>query len=162
MKAAMEFRLLIAAAGIAALLAGALNGCTNPTQSDSGTVMLDRNTVADLFGNHDGVASSQEVTTLNEYFSANAEAWCITDLPEESWTSQEVTAGQVKSYVEGMATHPYSSEEALRRAYEGASIRTPFVSVSVLRPGSSIAVTKFYRAPGPNISASEWEELSVK
>ncbi len=138
------------------------SSCKSPTESGAATVTLDRNAVADMFGNHDGVASSQEVTALDDYFSTNAEAWCITDLGQESWYSQEVDAAQVKSYVEGMATHPYASEEALRKAYDGMSIRTPFVSVSVLLRGDPIAVTKFFRSPGPDISTAEWEELAVK
>ncbi len=160
----MKIRTLIVQAGIFALLMITLITCSSKTPSGPVTteVTFDRNAVADLFGNHDGVASTDEVTALDDYFSTNAEAWCITDLGQESWYSREVDAAQVKSYVEGMATHPYASEEALRKAYEGMSIKTPFVSVSVLRRGEPIAVTKFFRSPGPNISTAEWEELAVK
>ncbi len=160
----MKIRTLIVQTGLFAVLTITLIACSSksPTESGSAEVTFDRNAVADLFGNDDGVASSQEVTALNDYFSANAEAWCITDLGQESWYSQEVDAARVKTYVEGMATHPYASEQALRKAYEGMSIRTPFVSVSVLLRGDRIAVTKFFRSPGPNISTAEWEELAVK
>jgi hypothetical protein len=160
----VKVRALIPKAGLFALLTITLIACSSKSPSGPGTtaVTFDRNAVADLFGNHDGVATSDEVTALNDYFSTNAEAWCITDLGQESWYSKEVDAAQVKSYVEGMATHPYSSEEALRKAYEGMSIKTPFVSVSVLLRGDQIAVTKFFRSPGPNISTAEWEQLAVK
>lgn len=147
-----------------ALFVVVLSACStkSPTESQPGQVALDKNTVADIFGNHDGVASSEEIAALDSYFSSNKEAWCLTDLGQESWYVSDVTAAQVRSYIASMATHPYPSEAGFRSAYQGENIRTPFVSVSVMRSDNGIVLVEFLRAPGPGISDADWEELPVK
>jgi hypothetical protein len=143
-------------------------GCDSPTEPSSRSVLLDRHVVADVFGNHDGVASSDELLALDDFFRTNGEAWCVSSLAEGLWNSNEASADQVKACFIAMATRPYPSEQALRQAYAGINIRTPYVSIAVLHNNSFLneniqfQLTKFFRSPGSGISSAHWDILTVK
>ena len=68
-------------------------GCTSPTQPSGSEIAVDWNAVADLFGDHDGTASIDELAALEAYFTANAEAWCVGSLPLDDSVSDRITAG---------------------------------------------------------------------
>ena len=155
-------------AAYAFLVISAAIGCDSPTESPSRSLLLDRQVVADVFGNHDGVTSSDELQALDNFFEANTEAWCVSSLSEQLWNSDEASADKVKACFVAMATRPYPSEQALRQAYEGINIRTPYVSIVVLHNNNFVneniqfQVTKFFRSPGPGISSAHWDVLTVK
>lgn len=152
--------------GLATVVTMALSliACSSnsPIQPESVTVTLDKNEVADLFGNNDGVTTSEELAKLEDYFSICPEAWCVTYLGNESWTADAVTPAEVKKDIESMATQPYSDGQLLRRAYIGKRLKTPYVAIAVLSYGDRISVTNFFRVPGPNVSGGEWVRLDVK
>jgi hypothetical protein len=147
-------------AGFLGLLLTCSFGCSSSTDVDAPSVVLDKNVVADAFGDHNGTATADEVKLVDDYFAANAEAWCLTGIPSAAAT--EVSADDVKRVFAQMATHPYHNENEFRAAYQGTSIKTPSVGVVVLRNGMQIIVTKFFRSPGPAISTAQWESLAVK
>jgi hypothetical protein len=136
--------------------------CNSPTQTQINPVALDRNIVADVFGNHDGVTSADELQALENYFADNIEAWCISGLGQESWTTSVVTPDQVRKSFASISSQPYPSEPALRQACGGLNIRTPFVSIAVLQRGDQILLTRFYRSPGTRISSAEWQRLPIQ
>ena len=144
------------------MMVGALIGCSSPTQPPSDAVPLDRQLVADVFGNHDGAATQDELRSIDEYFRTNIEAWCVSSISEALRESGEVSADQAKSCFAGIATRPFPDEQALRKAYESVNIKTPYVSIVVLRSDSQLALVKFFRSPGPGISGANWNSLRIK
>ncbi len=141
----------------------AIIGCESPTDSPSVSVPVDRQVVADIFGNHDGVASSDELLALDEFFKANPEAWCVSSLSQELWQSDEASADQMKACLAAMATRPYPGEQALRQAYEGVNIRTPYVSIVVISSNNNqLQVTKFFRSFGSGVSSAHWVILNLR
>jgi hypothetical protein len=136
-------------------------GCTSPTQPSGSDISLDRDAVADVLGDHDGTASVDELAALDAYFAANTEAWCVGSFPLDDSASDRITAVGARSAFLRTTTKPFQSEVALRRAYEGVNIRTPYVSVSVLCQDRQIKLVKFYRSPGPGISVAAWDRMTV-
>jgi hypothetical protein len=146
----------------ALLIINAAAGCSSPTDAPAGSVLLDRQIVADVFGDHNGVASTDELSALGAFFAVNHEAWAVSNLPERLWMSNETTPDEVKACFGAVAAHPYASEQSLRHTFEGINIKTPYVSVVVLSSGQQIHVTKLFRSPGPGISSARWDILNVK
>lgn len=144
------------------LVVSTLIGCDSPTESPSQPVPVDKQVAADVFGDHDGTASTAEMLALDDFFGQNDEGWSISMLSQELWKSNEATTDQVRTCFVSMTTRPYPSEQALRQDYEGINIRTPFVSIIVLRNKDQLEITKFFRSPGPGISSARWEALIVK
>lgn len=144
------------------LVIGAAIGCDYPPESPSNSSLLDRQAVADIFGNHDGVATPDELLALDDFFQANAEAWCVSSLSDQLRNSDEASADQAKACFLAIATRPYPSEQALRQAYKGINIKTPYVSIAVLQNNKQLHVTKFFRSPGPGVSSAHWDLLTVE
>jgi hypothetical protein len=136
-------------------------GCNSLSDPDDAAVILDKGTVADMFGNHDGVASQEELAFVETYFATNSEAWCITHLPSVSTTRTGFTAEDVRTAVVSSQTTPYPSEQALRERYAGVSFRTPYISISVLRSGVQISLAGYFRSPGPRLSEAVWEPILI-
>lgn len=151
-----------AACAIAPLLIVTSMACNSPTQLQSDPVVLDKNVVADVFGNHDGATDPGELQFVDEYFALHSEAWCISAMGHDIWNTEVLSADQVKALFVSMATRPYPSELVLRQSYDGTNIRTPYVSVVVLQRSVQIVITRLYRSPGAGIAAADWQELTVK
>lgn len=158
----MERSTVTGTRSVVALLAFMFHlGCTSPTQPSGSEIAVDRNSVADLFGDHDGTASVDELAALDAYFAANAEAWCVGSFPLDDSASDRITAGEARSAFLKTTTKPFQSEVALGQAYEGVNIKTPYVSISVLHEDRQIKLVKFYRSPGPGISVAAWDRMTV-
>jgi hypothetical protein len=177
----MKFKLL---SGIVALFLILISGCNDsnsPTQYQSNAVVLgqiivgnnfthyldfhvvvDKNVVADVFGNHDESATLDELDNLDDYFAAHSEAWCLGRLGQESRNSYYITPEYAKFNFSSQRAAPYPSEHALRQSLDGASIRTPFVSIVVLQKQEQIILTKFFRSPGPGVGTAKWQRILVK
>jgi hypothetical protein len=147
--------------GLAILLGSLFFACNVLDDFGDPVVSLDRTIVADMFGNHDGVATAQELTDLNEYFASNPEGWCITHCPAEYLSEMEIQAKVVREQVLNMHCHPYPSEQALRSANVGVNIKTPRITISVLRGGTQIVLWRLYRSPGPHFAEVAWELMAV-
>jgi hypothetical protein len=151
---------IMAKLGLVATLFVVSMVCNGPTQEASITVSLEKTLVADMFGNHDGVATLDEVNAVDSYFAANAEAWCVTGIP--TWEATHVSPAEFKSSFAGVATHPYPSEQDLRAAFQSVSVKIPFVGIAVLQQRSQLTLAQYFRSPGPGIAAAKWELITVQ
>lgn len=136
--------------------------CRMVTEPSHAQVILDQATVADMFGNHDGLASTQELTDLAAYAGVNRTAWCVTNFPFDYKDKYEIPCREVQSAVQGSHTTPYPGEQALRTAKAGVSIRTPYIAVAVLRFDRQIVVQQYYRAPGPLFADRAWTPMIIR
>jgi hypothetical protein len=125
-------------------------------------VPLDSLVVADVFGDHDGVASADELKGLGDYFTAHRGAWCVCGLSQELWQATQASGDQVRQSVGAVATRPYPTEVELRSAYAGISIKTPWVSIVQITRARGYFGTRFMRSPGPGIATATWVDLQVK
>ena len=143
------------------LVLALFSGCKSPSSPEQQVyVPLDKNTVADKFGDNNGVSTPQELQAVDDYFAINDSAWCLQDCPPED-SSASVSAQQVKNAFT-LACRFYPSEEALRTAFQGAGIKTVWVSIMVLRQtDSQIYVVSFYRSHGGSVASNEWTKLSM-
>ncbi len=138
-----------------------LAGCKTPSGPEPVLVPLQKDIVADfVFGNHDHSATTEELAAVDRYFESNAEAWCICGVGELSAEAGGVSPADVRELLAAGAVRIFPDEQSLRKAYEGISIRTPWVSVCVLTADHQVFLTKLFRAPGANIATADWEELS--
>jgi hypothetical protein len=139
------------------------NGCKSPSspQELQNGLQLDRNTVADKFGDNNGVTTTQELQGVADYFASNDSAWCLQICPSQVSDATSISAQQVKdSFV--LQCHPYPSEQALRSAYEGIAIKTPWVSVMMLEQNNGqINAVSFYRSPGATFANANWSRLKI-
>jgi hypothetical protein len=136
--------------------AGVLHEATHGT-----SVPLARELVGDVFGDHNGTASTDELRALDEYFELNVEAWCISSYGGISSTAVEVSSEEARRCFSSLATRPYPSEQALRQAYAGINIRTPWVSIVVLRADGQVWLMSFFRSPGPRVGSTWWQPLAI-
>lgn len=140
-----------------------VTGCkstSSPEELQNG-VQLDRNSVADKFGDNNGTATAQELQSVVDYFAANDSAWCLQTYPLQDAAATTISAQQVKdSFI--LQTHPYSSEQAIRSAFDGIGIRTLNVSVVVLKQlNGQINAISFYHSPGATFSSANWTRLKI-
>ena len=136
--------------------------CDLLTEQKETKIYLEKHTIADGFGNHNGAASRDELDFINDYFKDNHVSWCIGAFPSRYWESNIMPADTVIWAFKLMKLiGPYVSEEELRKAFEGINIRIPFVGVYVVRQNQEYEIYKYFRAPGPNISIAEWIEIRI-
>ena len=57
--------------------------CDQSVAPENKEITFDLNVLADGLGDHNGIASESEITFVEEYFSANNEAWSIGGIPPE-------------------------------------------------------------------------------
>ena len=157
----MHTNIFLTGIGVAVLLALIFPACSDTGVEEEPKMILERTLVADMLGDHDGVASSQELIDLATYFGSNAEAWCITNCPAEYWSGTSIPATVVREKVLAMRTHAYPNEQALRAANAGTSIRTPYITISVVRQESQIYLVRLFRSPGSKCAEVAWEEMTL-
>ncbi len=115
--------------------------------------------LAEQLGNKDGTASANELNSIEEFFNKHTEMWLMTNgicTDCESVKSDTLRERFLPT------SEPFESEQKLRDAYAGLSLKIPWVGVSKLVRSNSIFILKFYRAPGPDFSNSVWEEIKIK
>jgi len=157
----MNNNFLVLRFGLVILLSLLLLSCDNSDDFEEVTVLFDRENIADRFGNKDGITSSQELLDLDQYFETNDEAWCISNCPSGYRTGSEIPSEVVSEKVYIVQGEPYPSEKSLRQANDGMSIKTPYITISVLRSDSQITLFKIYRSPGPRFAKATWTRMRI-
>jgi len=135
--------------------------CDNSDNVEEATVSFNSETVADIFGNKDGITSTQELLDLDQYFENNNEAWCISSCPGDYWFESDIPSEVLSEKLIIFQGSPYPSEDSLRQANGGKSIRTPYITISVLKSESQIILYKIYRSPGPRFGEATWTRLRI-
>ncbi len=133
--------------------------CDNSVENNaSSDVIIDKNVVADMLGNNDGKTSEEEVVKVDSFYNTSDVGFAVGS--GYSNFGNSVPADTIIKYF-----HIYSplckSETELRDAYNGISIRTPYVGIFVMKSNKGIIVIKLYRAPGPNVSGGSWDEIKI-
>jgi len=142
------------------VFAFACKSTSSPLELSTG-VPLDRNIVADKFGNDDSAASMEELQAVADYFALNDTAWCAQTCLPEVWTSTSISAEQVRASFM-LRTRPYPSEQALRNAFRGKIIETPWVSVMALQQtNNEVRAIACSRSPGPTFADAIWVRLKI-
>ena len=138
------------------------SGCKSPSSPGQQTIaLLDKNIVADKFGDCNAVATSQELRAVDDYFATNDSAWCHQGCVLQDSSASSISAQQVRdSFV--IECQFYPSEQAFRAAFQGEEFKSVWVSIVVLREfGSQIYVTSFYRAHGGDFTSNPWTKLAI-
>ncbi|MCK5816960.1 MAG: hypothetical protein KAH15_03055 [Candidatus Marinimicrobia bacterium] len=121
---------------------------------------IDMNTFADELGDKDGTASTNEITTVTEYFQENNRAYFLVGSLNEYTVS--LNSGELQSDF-FINSQLYPSETDMRNDFEEEAIRTPWVAIYVAEINSDeIVITHIYRAPGPNVFEGDWERVEVE
>lgn len=124
----------------------------------SNDVVINRNIAADMLGNNDEITTTEEVAKIDSFFNANEIGYAVGS--GYSRFGNSIPADTIKYYF-----HIYSplckDEAELRNSYKGIGIKTPFVGIFVMKSNNGIIITKLYRAPGPNVYGSNWEEIKI-
>ena len=132
--------------------------CETSTEPVTEGLPVNRKLVADCLGDHDGITTSTELETLNQYFVSNEEAWVVGSGLNQF--EDEIPSDILQKNF--LIDPPlFRNETELREHYKDVNIRTPFVGIYVLESHKQILVIKIFRAPGPNISNSVWKELQI-
>ena len=127
-------------------------------------VPVDKKIVADGFGDDDGIASEDELMYVEEYFNVNQEAWCLGGFPRGYWGQTQIPADIVINtfHANLKIDGPYKSELALREAYEGLSIRTPYVGIYLLvLSNEEYKITRYF-CSGPEVSEGDWTPMEIE
>jgi len=133
--------------------------CENNTESEElVTVEISLEKLSDQLGDKDGTASVEELQFVEKYFQTNNEMWIITNCMNES--NETVKADVVKNSFSIQST-PFSSEAKLRNENEGASIRTPFIGITLIEQNSVIEIVRTFRSHGANFASDSWDEIKI-
>ncbi|MFC1726545.1 hypothetical protein ACFL4T_13060 [candidate division KSB1 bacterium] len=139
------------------------SGCKSPTEENKDFSYIDENSLADSFGNRDGIATKEEIDSFIEIFEVNKEIWCIGDYPYNYRDSKTIPLETIlKKFKSSYLWKPFKSETDLRTALEGTDFTTLWIGIFVLRKTDRFYIYKFYRTPGPRISEQEWIEILIK
>ncbi|MFC1726547.1 hypothetical protein ACFL4T_13070 [candidate division KSB1 bacterium] len=137
--------------------------CKSPSKPENVVLYVDKESVADGFGDHNGTASEKELEFIDNYLISNNEAWGIGAFPLSYRNSTAVPADTVlKVFKSANLWGPYESEYDLRREFVGMSFSTPNVGVYVIRYSKEYYIYKFFHSPGPRISLSQWIDIRIK
>ncbi|MCK4352295.1 hypothetical protein KAW65_02690 [candidate division WOR-3 bacterium] len=139
-----------------------LVGCNKLNHQYKVTIPVNKEIVADGVGDHNGIASEDELKFIEEYFNSDPEAWCMGYFPLSYAGKTQIPADTVLwAFKQNSLAGPYKSETELREAFKGVNIRTPCVGVYVLILDEECEITHLFRAPGPQFSKSEWIQMKV-
>ncbi|MFC1557742.1 hypothetical protein ACFL40_00155 [candidate division KSB1 bacterium] len=98
-----------------------VSGCEkNPVNSELEDIFLDKEFIADAFGNSDGTASETEVDDINNYFTSNTDARGLGGFPETYFDKNEIPLSEVINAISGKLYGPFKSEAELRTFKEQA------------------------------------------
>jgi hypothetical protein len=141
-------------------LTGCNNKLTNPSDTSlNTTVSLSKDEAADILGNKNGVAESEETAVLDKFYKANEEAWVMGGCIKNDGNT--IKADSLKKHLNLFASL-YKSEQDFRNSLKNISIKTPFVFIYVMRrQEDKIVIKKLLRSPGPNIASALYEEISI-
>ena len=133
--------------------------CDNSVENNgSSDVIIDKNVVADMLGNNDGITSEEEVIKVDSFYNISDIGFAVGS--GYSNFGNSIPADTIIKYF-----HVYSplckNEAELRDAYKGIGIKTPYVGIFVMKSNKGIMVIKLYRAPGPNVYGGNWDEIKI-
>ena len=95
-------------------------GIKNPVESELEDIFLNKEFVADAFGNSDETTSEAEMDSINNYFASNTEAWGFGGMPETYFNKNEISSAEAIGAISGKLHGPFKSEAELRRFKEQA------------------------------------------
>ena len=137
--------------------------CKSPAEPENVIVYVEKESIADGLGDHDGIASEEELEFVDNYFIENPEAWCIGKFPMKYKNSKAVPADTVlNSFVNSNLWGPYENAYELRRTFVSIDFTTGDVGVYVIRFTDKYFINKFYYSPGPRISLSTWTNILIQ
>lgn len=122
--------------------------------------------LADGFGNHDGIAQDEEITSIIDFFNTHDEAWGVSgiSLPYRDTTVNEIPVEELPKMV-GSAEilGPYYSEEAFIDHFENIKIQTPWIGIYVFETkNEKYYISRFFRSPGTKVGDnSYWTEFEI-
>lgn len=133
--------------------------CKTSTEPVTGGVSINKEIVADYLGDHNGITTETELETLNQYFSKNDKAWVVGS--GFNRLENEIHSDTLIKYF-SIQSPLFKSKTELKDHYKNKNIRTPFVGIYVMESNRQIIFRKIFRAPGPNIYSSVWQEVQIK
>ena len=132
----------------------------NPVNYEIKDIFVDRELIADGFGDHNGVASKTELDEIDNYFKSNIEAYSLGVFPGDYQDKNEIPHSVIIDRLFApIFDGPYKSEDELRKHYEGKAIKIINVGIYVFTKDvipEQYRITRFYKAPGANVSGGEW------
>ena len=134
---------------------------------DTAEMLVSKEVLADGFGNHDGEASEDEITFIDDYFKTNREAWTFTVFSSDYYTKDEIPFSVVMEIITNHnLRHPLPSQDEFLNVHEGMSILTPYISIFNFTPDSKISnmfkINNFYKAPGGSFSERDlWKPMKI-
>ena len=139
-----------------------LSQCNSPASPEQEiTALLDKDVVADKFGDNNGLVTPQELHAVDEYFVTNDSAWCHQGCTLQDSSASSISAQQVRNSFM-LACRFYPSEQAFRTALQGEGVKSVWVSIMVLRQyGTQIYASSFYRSHGGYFTSNQWTKLAI-
>ncbi len=147
-----------------------ISGCSkNPVTYELKNIFVDKELVADAFGNSDGFASKDESDDIEKYFMSNNEAWGLGGFAYHNEDYYNINEIPLSDVINTLKIHglggPHRSEAELRNDLKGGSIKTPslgvYVFVQVYGISDKYRIKYYYKAPGLRISEQKWTSIII-
>jgi hypothetical protein len=141
-------------------------GCKPVPHSTAESVAVDESVIADVLGDCDGTASSDELGQLESFFSQHSTGWFVGVFPLtwEDRDSDEVSADGVRNLFGRYRLYgPYESENELRNDHQvvAMAVNTPYLGIYVIEKDVSYSITHLYRAVGDHVYDGAWKEIAI-
>jgi hypothetical protein len=139
------------------------NESESPTENiiegeNSNNVVIDRNKLADMLGNKDGIPTKDELTKLNNYFNTYNIGWAVGN--DFNNYDNSIPGDTIKKYFQLYTPLYKDSTELKKELSTVASFATPFIGVYVFESNKEVILIKLYRVVG-NPNNGSWEEIKI-
>ncbi len=157
-------RSLTLIATVLAVVMLSILGCESTPHSTAQGVAVDESVIADVLGDCDGAASSDELTQLDSFFSQHSTGWFMGVFPF-TWEERDKSEVSAEALGELFGRYrlygPHESETDLRNAYQGVGIDTPYVGIYVIEKDAGYTIKHLYRSGGDHVYDGEWKEIEI-
>ena len=138
------------------------SACGVTENEDEELVYVEKEALADGFGNHDSEADEDEILFIINYFINNGEAWAIGAISSAYWDST-VTKISSSEVIQLLTQAPLIGPFSDKDAFEDRSIRYPWLGVYLIKSqNDKYYIDQFFKAPGPQVGRDEyWTELEI-
>jgi hypothetical protein len=139
-----------------------LSSCGVTENDDDELAYVEKEALADGFGNHDGEADEEEIEIFTNHFNNNDEAWAIGAISSANWDStvNKITSDEVVQLLrQAPLRGPFSNKDA----FEEISIRIPWLGIYLIKvKNDKYFIAQYFKAPGPQVGQDEyWTELEI-
>jgi len=141
-------------------------GCELINGSSKGLLPVERDIIADGFGNCDGLATEDELRSLDEHFRSYSEAWALGGFPTSYLGKTQIPASEVLNELKRTClVGPFKSKEEMKKYFDGMGIR----GVKCLAVGIFVFVSKpaygirdYYMCPGgSDFINKKWVHMKI-